>query len=520
MNRHVVFGTGQVGHPLVETPRGRRPRRRRRQPRGAGRLSGARGRSAGTPPTRRSPTASRAPAPTPSTSASTRRATSAGPRSSRPCSAACSPGRPSAGARLVVLDNLYSYGPPRGAALVETMPANPTSAKSATRAAMTEELLEAHQAGRVEVAIGRASDYFGPGALRSALGETVFGPALQRQDRPGDGRPRPAAQLLLHPRRRRRPRHPRHRPTAPRARSGTCRSPRRAPLGRSSTQVYDAAGSRPRLLAAGAPTLRALGIVKPAMREYLHTLYQFTDPWVVDDTKFRAAFGDPHDPTRRGPRHHPRLVPRPSRRRRPLTPRDTHHTQETAMTTPTTTRTTFARDDARRAGAALTLASAPRHRRLHRARHGLRVPADPRGADRRHPRPLPRPPDRGRHLVRRPGRQRGADGTGRHLARPARRRHPRPLDHRPRHRRGHRPGHRAAALGHPRARHQRRRPRPRATRRRRGPLRAAAHAARQGHRRDPRLRPHRRLHRPRGRSRSVAPSCRPGWRTPASPPRA
>ena len=27
------------------------------------------------------------------------------------------------------------------------------------------------------------------------------------------------------------------------------------------------------------------------MREYLHTLYQFTDRWVVDDTKFHAAFG-------------------------------------------------------------------------------------------------------------------------------------------------------------------------------------------------------------------------------------
>jgi hypothetical protein len=35
-----------------------------------------------------------------------------------------------------------------------------------------------------------------------------------------------------------------------------------------------------------------LGLVKPEMREYLHTLYQFTDPWVVDDSKFRAAFGD------------------------------------------------------------------------------------------------------------------------------------------------------------------------------------------------------------------------------------
>jgi len=27
------------------------------------------------------------------------------------------------------------------------------------------------------------------------------------------------------------------------------------------------------------------------MREYLHTLYQFTDPWVVDDSSFRTAFG-------------------------------------------------------------------------------------------------------------------------------------------------------------------------------------------------------------------------------------
>lgn len=33
----------------------------------------------------------------------------------------------------------------------------------------------AHRAGRVEVAIGRASDFFGPGVTRSALGGSVFG---------------------------------------------------------------------------------------------------------------------------------------------------------------------------------------------------------------------------------------------------------------------------------------------------------------------------------------------------------
>ena len=31
--------------------------------------------------------------------------------------------------------------------------------------------------------------------------------------------------------------------------------------------------------------------VNPAMREYLHTLYQFSERWVVDDTAFRTAFG-------------------------------------------------------------------------------------------------------------------------------------------------------------------------------------------------------------------------------------
>ena len=56
--------------------------------------------------------------------------------------------------------------------------------------------------------------------------------------------------------------------------------------------VYRMAGHDPRVMAAGRNTLRVLGIFKPELREYLHTLYQFTDPWVVDDGKFRAAFGD------------------------------------------------------------------------------------------------------------------------------------------------------------------------------------------------------------------------------------
>ena len=62
--------------------------------------------------------------------------------------------------------------------------------------------------------------------------------------------------------------------------------------------VYGLAGHRPRVLAAGRTTLRLIGLVKPEMREYLHTLYQFTDPWIVDDSKFRGAFGATATPAR------------------------------------------------------------------------------------------------------------------------------------------------------------------------------------------------------------------------------
>ena len=204
-------------------------------------------------------------------------------------------GAEAAGARLVVLDNLYAYGPTGGRPMVETMQERPSSAKAATRAAMTAELLQAHAAGRVEVAIGRASDYFGPGAAHSALGETVFGTALTGRtaqimgdpDQPHSYSYTPdvaAALIVL--------------ATHPEATGSIWH----LPVGQTRTTkqiidtVYRLAGHKPRSFAAGRTTLTLFGLVKPAMREYLHTLYQFTDAWVVDDSKFRAAFGDHSTP--------------------------------------------------------------------------------------------------------------------------------------------------------------------------------------------------------------------------------
>jgi nucleoside-diphosphate-sugar epimerase len=199
-------------------------------------------------------------------------------------------GAETAGARLVVLDNLYAYGPTAGRDLVETMHTQPTSTKAATRAAMTTELLNAHNAGRVEVAIGRASDYFGPGATQSALGGTVFGTALTgrtaqvmgNRDQPHSYSYTPdvaAALITLG--------------TQPGAAGTVWHLP--VAQARSTRQiidhVYRLAGHKTRSFAAGRTTLTLFGLIKPAIREYLHTLYQFTDRWVVDDNKFRTAFG-------------------------------------------------------------------------------------------------------------------------------------------------------------------------------------------------------------------------------------
>jgi nucleoside-diphosphate-sugar epimerase len=65
-----------------------------------------------------------------------------------------------AGACLVSMENVYMYGRPAGRPLTEDRENNAHTKKGQLRARMAHELLTAHRAGRVEIAIGRASDYF------------------------------------------------------------------------------------------------------------------------------------------------------------------------------------------------------------------------------------------------------------------------------------------------------------------------------------------------------------------------
>jgi nucleoside-diphosphate-sugar epimerase len=87
-------------------------------------------------------------------------------------------GAAASGAKLIVMENLYMYGPHKGVPMHEAMPMRGKGSRSSTRIQMTEELFAAHRSGTVRVASVRASDLFGPYVTESLVGEGLFKPLL------------------------------------------------------------------------------------------------------------------------------------------------------------------------------------------------------------------------------------------------------------------------------------------------------------------------------------------------------
>jgi nucleoside-diphosphate-sugar epimerase len=196
-------------------------------------------------------------------------------------------------ARLVSMENVYMYGRPAGRPLTETRTYAAHTKKGKLRGQMATELLAAHEGGRVEVAIGRASDYFGPGGgAQSNLGDRVFPAALAGKtatvlgdpDQPhtytyipdiGEG----LAVLGEHPDA---PGQVWHLPNDPDTR--TTRE--------LVDLVYRHSGQgRARLRRLPPLLLRTLGLFNPTVHELLEMQYQFEEPFIVDSSKIADRLG-------------------------------------------------------------------------------------------------------------------------------------------------------------------------------------------------------------------------------------
>jgi nucleoside-diphosphate-sugar epimerase len=204
-------------------------------------------------------------------------------------------GAQKAGAALVALDCLYMYGRPQGA-MHERSPLTPCSKKGALRVALAEERFAAHRRGDVRVAVGRASDFFGPDLPLSAFSDRFYQRVLAGKAAECMGDPDQlhsytyvddvARALAILGSDERSFGEVWHLPTAAAetTRQLNARLGRALGLDIATMQV-------PKWL------VRGLGLFQPMMRELHEMMYQWDVPYVLDDSKFRATFGVSATPT-------------------------------------------------------------------------------------------------------------------------------------------------------------------------------------------------------------------------------
>jgi nucleoside-diphosphate-sugar epimerase len=199
------------------------------------------------------------------------------------------------GAVLVMMDNLYAFGPDAPMPMRETDPMRATGTKGLARRRLAEDLLAAHSAGRVRATLARASDFWGPEVRGSSLGGRVVPRLLAGKPAGLLGDLDVAHSVSFMP---------------DVARTlVTLATDERAwgrawhvPSGPARTQremvglLADAAGVAPKMSSAPWPVIRAMGLFVPFMRELRETRYQFDRPWVVDASETEATFGLVHTP--------------------------------------------------------------------------------------------------------------------------------------------------------------------------------------------------------------------------------
>jgi nucleoside-diphosphate-sugar epimerase len=213
------------------------------------------------------------------------------PQKFPPLQAAIIEGLTGTGTKLVIGENTYMYGDTNGKPLTEDLPYAAQTRKGQVRAAMSEAALAAHIAGKVQVSMGRGSDFFGPWALDSGFGDRVFYPALAGKGASFAGQldlPHTAtyiedfgkALVVLGERQ------------EALGRAWHVPSDRPQITQRQFAELVFAETSHPaKASGMGKTMLRIGGLFIPGARETVEMMYEFEKPFVVDSSQFERAFG-------------------------------------------------------------------------------------------------------------------------------------------------------------------------------------------------------------------------------------
>jgi nucleoside-diphosphate-sugar epimerase len=194
------------------------------------------------------------------------------------------------GAVLVMMDNLYGFGPGNTMPMREGDPLRATGEKGAVRARMATELLAAHASGTLRATLARASDFYGPQVRGAAMGERVVPRVLAGKKVSVLGRldvphsmsymPDVVRTLVTLADDERAWGKPWHVPNAPAVSQEAM-----------VRMMADAAGTTVKVGSVPSVAMSAIGLFNPTIRALKETQYQFTDPFVTDATLTAATFG-------------------------------------------------------------------------------------------------------------------------------------------------------------------------------------------------------------------------------------
>jgi len=195
------------------------------------------------------------------------------------------------GAKLIVCENLYMYGDTNGQPLHEDLPYIAQTRKGKLRGELANTLLEAHRSGKVQVAIARGADFYGPRVLSSSFGERTIIPLLK-------GKPAEVMGALDQP----------HTYTyvSDFGEAMAILGERDESLGQAwhvpnpptltqrqlATLFFEDAGLEPKFSVMGRLMLTFGGLFIPAARESVEMLYEFEKPFNVNTDKFIRTFGN------------------------------------------------------------------------------------------------------------------------------------------------------------------------------------------------------------------------------------
>ena len=194
--------------------------------------------------------------------------------------------------KLVLVENLYMYGDTNGTPLTEDTPHNTHTRKGKVRSEISNAAFEAHRAGKLRVAAGRGSDFFGAWGLPTAvMGERTFYPLLHGKpanligdvDAPHTHTYIPdfGKALVILGERDEADGKPWHVP------NDNPRVTQREMIEMIAAEM----GVPPKFSAMGKLMMWIGGFFVPEAKEQVEMMYEFDQPFIVDSSKFEKMFG-------------------------------------------------------------------------------------------------------------------------------------------------------------------------------------------------------------------------------------